>query len=425
MAAAQQTFTVLDAINQIGIVDQVLFNGNTRAERIATEMFDDNFESCIDKTFKEIDEDLKSWSAMTINNGQIRLTPLQKRNLKAFTQWVKNKLRQGQDPSVEAFPIDDAAKFLSQYKTHEAFISKASTLADSAKPDKFTNKIQWKDWKPTFINYLRHIPGRYGVPLLYIIRDYVDSIDGDDLLSDYVRNAPHDAGEAFDTDTSEVHTYLVNSVKGNTVAESRLASHGFSHNGLQDMKVLCEQYEGVGINATEVSNAEKDINSLTYNGERRPQMCWEQFELRLVSAFSTINKHEHRVVYSDMQKLRILNRKIHADFLHSTKTVINTELARIPMTMTFTHALASYRNAVLEKYPVEISQRNNRNSYRRINQTSRGGRGRGRSNNNSGRGRGGRGGRGNKGTKRGHPDAHWIQGRDGRQIEIHHTYDFA
>ena len=191
------------------------------------------------------------------------------------------------------------------------------------------------------------------------------------------------------------------------------------------MKVLCEQYEGVGINAMELDTAEKDINSLNYNGERRP-ITWEQFELRIMNAFSTINKHENRVVYSDMQKLRILNRKINADFLHGTKTVINTELARVPMTMTFAHAMASYRNAVLEKHPVEINQRNHQPHYRRINQTSRGGRGRGgRYQNGNGRGGRGRNGRGGyRNNKRGHPEARWIQGNDGRQIEVHHSYSF-
>ena len=424
MAAVPQAFTVIDAINQIGITDRTLFNGATKAQRIATELFDDDFTSCLDKTFSEIDEDLKSWSALTVNNGQIRLTPMQKKNLKAFIQWSKNKLRQGQDPTAEAFTIDQASVLIAQYKTHAAFISKASTLADSAKPDCFTDKMQWKDWKPTFVNYLRHIPGRYGVPLLYIIRDYTTTIEGDDILTSYIRNAPHE-GEAFNTDASKVHTYLVNFIKGNTVAESRLASHGFNNNGLQDMKVLCEQYEGVGINAMELDAAEKDINSLNYNGERRP-ITWEQFELRIMNAFSTINKHENRVVYSDMQKLRILNRKINADFLHGTKTVINTELARVPMTMTFAHALASYRNAVLEKHPVEINQRNHRPHYRRINQTSRGGRGRGGRYHN-GNGRGGRGQHGRGGyrnNKRGHPEARWIQGNDGRQIEVHHSYSF-
>ena len=78
--AAAQSFEVVDAINQI-ITDQTLFNGSTKAQRIASEMFDDDFASCLDKSFTDIDEDLKSWCAMTVNNGQIRLLHLCRTNI--------------------------------------------------------------------------------------------------------------------------------------------------------------------------------------------------------------------------------------------------------------------------------------------------------------------------------------------------------
>ena len=48
-------------------------------------------------------------------------------------------------------------------------------------------------------------------------------------------------------------------------------------------------------------------------------MWWEKFELRLTKAFATIDKVEGRVVYSDGQKLRILQKKVNADFLHNTR----------------------------------------------------------------------------------------------------------
>ena len=287
--AAQVNFTVFDALVSIGIDNHIQFNGATKAQRIATEMFDDDFETCLDKTFKEIDEDLKSWGQeLTINNGQIRLTPIQKKNIKAMTQWAKNKIRQGQDPTAEPFLLANATELIKNYKSHEAFITKASTLADAAKPDKFTDTTRWKDWKPTFVNYLRHIPGRYGVPIVYVIRDYCQiSYDENDILGLYVQNAPHE-GEAFQTDSAEIHTYLANFIKGNVAAEAKITSHGHDNNGLEDMKSLTEHYEGVGIHSTEISTAEKGIDLLFYNGEKRPHMWWAHFELRLVSAFAML-----------------------------------------------------------------------------------------------------------------------------------------
>ena len=43
-------------------------------------------------------------------------------------------------------------------------------MADAAKPEKFEKETKWNDWAPTFLNYLRSIPGRDGVPLKYICR---------------------------------------------------------------------------------------------------------------------------------------------------------------------------------------------------------------------------------------------------------------
>ena len=38
-----------------GVNDEALFEGETKAQRLANEMFDDNFNTALDKTFEEID----------------------------------------------------------------------------------------------------------------------------------------------------------------------------------------------------------------------------------------------------------------------------------------------------------------------------------------------------------------------------------
>jgi hypothetical protein len=45
-------YTVYNAIMLCGVIDPTYFNGTTKAERIATEIFDDDFQSCMDKTVK-------------------------------------------------------------------------------------------------------------------------------------------------------------------------------------------------------------------------------------------------------------------------------------------------------------------------------------------------------------------------------------
>ena len=80
--------TVQDAIILCGVNDATSFNGATKIERIADDVFDDDFQSCMDKTIKELDEDLKSYSVLTIGNGQIRLAPGKKRNIRGLMQYA-------------------------------------------------------------------------------------------------------------------------------------------------------------------------------------------------------------------------------------------------------------------------------------------------------------------------------------------------
>ena len=63
-------------------------------------------------------------------------------------------------------------------------------------------------------------------------------------------------------------------------------------------------------------------------------MWWDEFEVRLTNAFSAIDKEENRVVHTDKMKLRLLNKKIKADFLITMKTNIEMQMNITPMTMT-------------------------------------------------------------------------------------------
>ena len=58
-------------------------------------------------------------------------------------------------------------------------------------------------------------------------------------------------------------------------------------------------------------------------------------------------------------RIRILKIKILADFLQSTKASINLELAKTPVTITYEHSLAAFRNQVNHKFLPELSYSNN------------------------------------------------------------------
>ena len=159
-------------------------------------------------------------------------------------------------------------------------------------------------------------------------------------------------------------------------------------------------------------------------------MWWEEFEKQLTKAFTIYERNEGRNVFSDSHKLRILIRKVDADFLNQIKTSINLELTRDPVTITYDQALTTFRNEVNLKFPPQVG---NTRRTRRINEIDShydgyhysdnygrgyGNRGRGR----SGRGRGGRGrGRGRGGN---YPTRS-VQLSDGSHIDVHPAFHFS
>lgn len=372
MAEAANPFTILDAIIECGIPQVPVFNGLTPAQRVAEEIFNNDFNMCIEKSDKDLKDDFETFSNLPANAGRLRFQPSQKRALNALVQWTKEKFIMGQDPSAELFPAAQATMYITRQKEMSRFADSASTNADLAKPESFTTKVKWSDWMPTFKNFLRNCASTRGIPLSYVIRDnttaadaYDDNID---LFDNFIQMAPLE-GRDFDLDSAQVHTLIQRFITGNDMAESKIQSHANQGNGREDFLALREYYEGVGFHAKEITKAEQVLKSFYYNGERRDRgMTWDKFEKDLNHAFAVVDRHEGREVYSDARKLRLLLDKVRGcDFLRDTISTINVSLAAVPMTMTYSQALASFRNVVNAKFP----QGSNTNNYRRVQQLQR------------------------------------------------------
>ena len=159
MAANWSAF--LDALIACGVDNDALFMGETQATRIAEEdIFDNIFSSCMDLTFKELDDHFKTYSDLTGAQGQIRLRPGTHQNIKAFVQWTCDEIRLGRNPSLNPFPVDIVSDLIRRCKTHEKYQADSKMLAEAAKRERFEESTKWEDWKPTFLNYIRAIPGR-------------------------------------------------------------------------------------------------------------------------------------------------------------------------------------------------------------------------------------------------------------------------
>ena len=230
-SAQLPVFTIRNAMIAYGMDDVQLFNGETQAQRFSTEVFDNDFTACMDKTFKELDDDFKSYSTLTVANGQVRLSSGTKRNIKAFIQWTRDRYCLGEDPVNIAYPVANAATHITRYKHHHAFVNKLKTLSDSATPEQFTDKTRWPNWYPTFINFFRAIPGRNGAPLSYVCRPptVTPPAQYNHFIDKYIDRAPL-TGQTFKTDAAEVHTYIIKFTTGNATAEAKMILHASNNN---------------------------------------------------------------------------------------------------------------------------------------------------------------------------------------------------
>ena len=60
------------------------------------------------------------------------------------------------------------------------------TISKAADPGKFKDEKKWPDWEPAFVNYLSMIPGVWGVPLSYVVRENTAPDHETDFGNDFI-----------------------------------------------------------------------------------------------------------------------------------------------------------------------------------------------------------------------------------------------
>ena len=68
-------YTVRMALATCGVNDVDLFQDRTPAQRMASEIFLDEFHVCMDKSLESLKDDLKSYSILTVGEGRIHTIP--------------------------------------------------------------------------------------------------------------------------------------------------------------------------------------------------------------------------------------------------------------------------------------------------------------------------------------------------------------
>ena len=165
--------TIVEALTACGVMDinSVLLDGLTCAERVSDDVFDDDFHTCINLSFSDLEDKWKNYAALTQAQGQIRLKSATKKRVKALVHWSKKQLRLVVEPADGLFPVHETPAIIKRYHAHLAWTDKAKKMVKTALPKQFSSKVKWIDWKDHFVNFLRTQPGRNGIPLSYVIRE--------------------------------------------------------------------------------------------------------------------------------------------------------------------------------------------------------------------------------------------------------------
>ena len=424
-----QRYTVLDNIVACGIsgvIDRAL--NTSPAQRIASEMFNNSFSSCLSMSDSDIRGYLKTFNELPQAQGQVRMMPGAQRNIRAFVQFISHRARQDLPLDEVLYAPAMQVEMIDMRKEQERFVDQSEGLSKAAKPDVFKASSVWYDWSKLCVNYLRLIPGQNGIPLSYVIRtnDEPDRTAKPTFLDVYEATAPL-RGAAFNADSAEAFILIKALVTGNTEAETTVNIHENTRDGRAAFADLRVKYEGIGIHAVARTSAEDDINKMFYIGEKPPSMTWDIFSSRLLAAYKKIDDIEQmpagRHVYSDETKLMKLMRAVKADFLEPVKSSINVAIAANPTNkFTFENAMIAFRNKMLEKHPPNafgqtMSRRQIRKTEKREeNRRNKGGKG-GYSPNGGGRRIRIRG-------RRMHRDNRLMTLSDGRVIDYHPSYHF-
>jgi hypothetical protein len=63
--------SVVDAMVACGVEHDTLFQNETQAQRLASDIFGNHFSACLDVTFKELEEHFKTYGDLTAAHGRI------------------------------------------------------------------------------------------------------------------------------------------------------------------------------------------------------------------------------------------------------------------------------------------------------------------------------------------------------------------
>ena len=188
---------------------------------------------------------------------------------------------------------------------------------------------------------LSSIPGVYGVPLSYVVRenqapDHTRDFEGD-FTEEIIACAPLN-GPKFRADARKVHQLLKNFLTAESAKQwiRPLAPRG---NGRDDMLELRRHNEGEGNQSRRITSADKYRETLHYKSERA--MPWETFLDRMQKMFN-IYKEEGEEMTENAKLRELFKHTKHPQLIESVKALdVRYNMDGLTYTQVATHLTAA------------------------------------------------------------------------------------
>ena len=269
----------------------------------------------------------------------------------AMMHWVQDFYRCSKQPTIDDFVTANVFKQALSTTAQCASLRKVDTnqvdtISKVADPGKLKDERKWPEWYPTFVIYLSTIPGVYGVPLSYVVRenqapDHTRDFEGD-FTEEIIACAPLN-GPKFRADTRMVHQLLKNFLTAESAEQwiRPLAPRG---NGRDDVLELRRYYEGEGNQSRRIASTDKYRETLHYKSERA--MPWEIF-LDWMQKMFNIYKEEGEEMTENAKLRELFKRTKHLQLVESLKAL---EVRYDMDILTYTQA-ANNLTAAVSKLP--------------------------------------------------------------------------
>jgi hypothetical protein len=136
-----------------------------------------NFDVCLRMKEKDIFNIADDYAKRTNAQSCIIFGFYRTNELKGFMYWVQDMKRMSintEDQDIASADIQLAIENTDIHKN--LFDNMEDTSSKAADPGKLGNQVDWYTWSCGFVNYLSTIPGSTGIPLSYVVCEWMNPL---------------------------------------------------------------------------------------------------------------------------------------------------------------------------------------------------------------------------------------------------------